>query len=112
MSSSPLDIRFISDADAASIVAITASDGAHARASVAGSKSGGPLADNLLLPMHRYWQAANYLTVGQSFLQENALLREPLRPEHTKPPLLGHWETSPGLSLVYVHMNRLSASAI
>jgi xylulose-5-phosphate/fructose-6-phosphate phosphoketolase len=54
-----------------------------------------------------YWRAANYLTVGQIYLQENPLLREPLRPEHIKPRLLGHWGTSPGLSLIYVHLNRL-----
>ena len=54
-----------------------------------------------------YWRAANYLTVGQIYLQENPLLREPLRPEHIKPRLLGHWGTSPGLNLVYVHLNRL-----
>ncbi len=53
-----------------------------------------------------YWRAANYLTVGQIYLQENPLLREPLRKEHVKPRLLGHWGTSPGLSLVYAHMNR------
>ncbi|HEY8077502.1 MAG TPA: phosphoketolase family protein, partial [Labilithrix sp.] len=53
-----------------------------------------------------YWRAANYLTVGQIYLQDNPLLREPLRPEHIKPRLLGHWGTSPGLSLVYVHLNR------
>ncbi len=57
--------------------------------------------------MHRYWTAANYLTVGQIFLQDNPLLREPLRPSHIKPRLLGHWGTSPGLSLLYVHLNRL-----
>ena len=57
--------------------------------------------------MHRYWQAANYLTIGQIYLQENPLLREPLRPEHIKPRLLGHWGTSPGLSFIYVHLNRL-----
>src|SRR5665213_2102706 len=57
--------------------------------------------------LHRYWQAANYLTIGQIYLQENALLREPLRPEHIKPRLLGHWGTSPGLSFIYVHLNRL-----
>src|ERR1043165_8975091 len=62
---------------------------------------------DLLRRMHRYWMAANYLTVGQIFLQENPLLREPLRPEHIKPRLLGHWGTSPGLSLLYVHLNRL-----
>jgi xylulose-5-phosphate/fructose-6-phosphate phosphoketolase len=54
-----------------------------------------------------WWRAANYLTVGQIYLQENALLREPLRPEHIKPRLLGHWGTSPGLNLIYVHLNRL-----
>jgi xylulose-5-phosphate/fructose-6-phosphate phosphoketolase len=57
--------------------------------------------------MHRYWMAANYLAVGQIFLQDNPLLREALRPEHIKPRLLGHWGTSPGLSLIYVHLNRL-----
>src|SRR5438876_9402433 len=54
-----------------------------------------------------YWRAANYLTVGQIYLQDNPLLREPLRPEHIKPRLLAHWGTSPGLSLIYVHLNRL-----
>ncbi len=67
----------------------------------------GPLSDEQLERIHRYWCAANYLTVGQIFLQENPLLREPLRPEHIKPRLLGHWGTSPGLSLLYVHLNRL-----
>jgi xylulose-5-phosphate/fructose-6-phosphate phosphoketolase len=57
--------------------------------------------------LHAFWQAANYLTVGQIYLQDNPLLLEPLRPEHIKPRLLGHWGTSPGLSLVYVHLNRL-----
>ena len=65
------------------------------------------LETNRLENMHRYWQAANYLTIGQIYLQENPLLREPLRPEHIKPRLLGHWGTSPGLSFIYVHLNRL-----
>ena len=69
--------------------------------------SAGPLSEELLDGMHRYWQAANYLTVGQIYLQDNALLREPLLPEHVKPRLLGHWGTSPGLSFVYAHLNRL-----
>src|SRR6266699_3951248 len=60
-----------------------------------------------LLLMHRYWNAANYLTAGQIYLQDNPLLKEPLRPEHIKPRLLGHWGTSPGLSFIYVHVNRL-----
>jgi len=67
----------------------------------------GPLSAELLAKMHRYWQAANYLTVGQIYLQENPLLRDALRPEHIKPRLLGHWGTSPGLSFIYVHLNRL-----
>ncbi|UKA64525.1 phosphoketolase [Arthrobacter sp. FW306-04-A] len=57
--------------------------------------------------LDRYWSAANYLTVAQIYLQENPLLREPLLPRHIKPRLLGHWGTSPGLSLVYAHLNRL-----
>jgi xylulose-5-phosphate/fructose-6-phosphate phosphoketolase len=63
-------------------------------------------ADELRL-LDSWWRAANYLTVGQIYLQANPLLREPLRPEHIKPRLLGHWGTSPGLSLLYAHLNRL-----
>ncbi len=54
-----------------------------------------------------YWRAANYLSVGQIYLLDNPLLKEPLRPEHVKSRLLGHWGTTPGLNFVYVHMNRL-----
>ncbi|MDX6275978.1 MAG: xylulose-5-phosphate/fructose-6-phosphate phosphoketolase [Nocardioidaceae bacterium] len=54
-----------------------------------------------------YWRAANYLSVGQIYLMDNPLLREPLLPEHVKPRLLGHWGTTPGLNLLYVHMNRV-----
>lgn len=57
--------------------------------------------------LNRYWDAANYLTVAQIYLQENALLTSPLTAEHIKPRLLGHWGTSPGLSLIYAHLNRL-----
>ncbi len=53
-----------------------------------------------------YWRAANYLSVGQIYLLDNPLLHEPLRPEHVKPRLLGHWGTTPGLNLVYAHLNR------
>lgn len=67
----------------------------------------GPLAPEMLDKMNRYWRAANYLCVGQIYLFENPLLREPLRAEHIKPTLLGHWGTSPGQNLVYVHLNRL-----
>jgi xylulose-5-phosphate/fructose-6-phosphate phosphoketolase len=54
-----------------------------------------------------WWEAANYLTVAQIYLQDNPLLREPLRPEHIKPRLLGHWGTSPGLNLIYAQLNRM-----
>src|SRR5829696_4892215 len=67
----------------------------------------GPLSAEELEAMNRYWRAANYLTIGQIYLQDNPLLSEPLQPTHIKPRLLGHWGTSPGLNLVYVHLNRL-----
>jgi len=54
-----------------------------------------------------YWRAANFLSVGQIYLLDNPLLREPLRAEHVKPRLLGHWGTTPGLNLLYAHMNRV-----
>src|ERR687885_722313 len=53
-----------------------------------------------------YWRAANYLSVGQIYLYDNPLLKEPLRIEHIKPRLLGHWGTTPGLNFIYVHLNR------
>src|SRR5215217_655828 len=66
----------------------------------------GPLDADELRLIDAYWRAANYLSVGQIYLLENALLREPLKPEHVKPRLLGHFGTTPGLNLVYVHLNR------
>jgi xylulose-5-phosphate/fructose-6-phosphate phosphoketolase len=60
-----------------------------------------------LRKLDAYWRAANYLSVGQIYLYANPLLREPLRPEHVKPRLLGHWGTTPGLNFLYVHLNRL-----
>ena len=57
--------------------------------------------------MDGYWRASNYLSVGQIYLLDNPLLREPLKPEHIKPRLLGHWGTSPGLNFIYVHLNRV-----
>ncbi|WP_430695003.1 phosphoketolase family protein [Mesorhizobium montanum] len=57
--------------------------------------------------MHAWWRAANYLSVGQVYLLDNPLLREPLSPEHVKPRLLGHWGTTPGLNFIYVHLNRV-----
>ncbi len=67
----------------------------------------GPLTPEMLGKMDRYWRAANYLCIGQIYLVENPLLREPLRAEQIKPRLLGHWGTSPGQNLVYIHLNRL-----
>src|SRR5881392_1404398 len=61
---------------------------------------------DLLARMDAYWRAANYLSVGQIYLLDNPLLREPLQPEHVKPRLLGHFGTVPGLNLIYVHLNR------
>ena len=66
-----------------------------------------PLSDEELRKMHAYWRAANYLSVGQIYLMQNPLLREPLTLEHIKPRLLGHWGTTPGLNFIYVHFNRL-----
>ena len=65
-----------------------------------------PLADQELTRLDAYWRAANYLSVGQIYLLDNPLLREPLRVEHIKPRLLGHWGTTPGLNFVYAHLNR------
>ena len=65
------------------------------------------LTAELLSRMDAYWRAANYLSVGQIYLLANPLLREPLKREHIKPRLLGHWGTTPGLNFIYVHLNRL-----
>jgi xylulose-5-phosphate/fructose-6-phosphate phosphoketolase len=62
--------------------------------------------DDELRELDAYWRAANYLSVGQIYLLDNPLLREPLRPEHVKPRLLGHWGTTPGLNFLYTHLNR------
>src|ERR1700709_2003677 len=66
-----------------------------------------PLTADKLASMNAWWRAANYLSVGQVYLLANALLREPLRIEHVKPRLLGHWGTTPGLSFLYLHLNRI-----
>ena len=70
------------------------------------TSSAGPLDAEALSLIDAYWRAANYLAVGQIYLLANPLLREPLRIEHVKPRLLGHWGTTPGLNLMYAHMNR------
>ena len=67
----------------------------------------GALSPDLLEKMDAYWRAANYLTVGQIYLQDNPLLETPLKLEHIKPRLLGHWGTTAGLNFIYVHLNRL-----
>ena len=66
-----------------------------------------PLSEDQLGLIDAYWRAANYLSVGQIYLLNNPLLREPLAPEHVKPRLLGHWGTTPGLNLIYAHLNRV-----
>ena len=68
---------------------------------------GGPLSASELQAIDAYWRASNYLSVGQIYLLDNPLLREPLKREHIKPRLLGHWGTSPGLNMLYVHLNRV-----
>ncbi len=67
---------------------------------------GQPLSPDLLRKMDAYWRAANYLSVGQIYLYDNPLLKEPLKVAHVKPRLLGHWGTTPGLNFLYVHLNR------
>ncbi len=66
-----------------------------------------PLSDEELHKIDAYWRAANYLSVGQIYLLDNPLLREPLKLEHIKPRLLGHWGTTPGLNFIYAHFNRI-----
>ena len=68
---------------------------------------GRPLSPDALRKTHAYWRACNYLSLGMIYLQDNPLLREPLKPEHIKNRLLGHWGSSPGLSFVYLHLNRV-----
>ncbi len=65
------------------------------------------LPPDLLRKMNAYWRAANYLSVGQIYLYDNPLLKKPLKLEHVKPRLLGHWGTTPGLNFIYVHLNRI-----
>jgi len=66
-----------------------------------------PLSDSTLKQLDAYWRAANYLSVGQIYLHDNPLLREPLKPEHIKHTLLGHWGTTPGQNFIYAHLNRI-----
>ena len=68
---------------------------------------GAPLSRNELDKIDAYWRAANYLSVGQIYLYDNPLLKKPLKKEHVKPRLLGHWGTTPGLNFIYAHLNRV-----
>ena len=71
------------------------------------SAGDGPLSPDLLATMDAWWRAANYLSVGQIYLYDNPLLKEPLQISHIKPRLLGHWGTTPGLNFIWVHLNRV-----
>jgi len=79
----------------------------HAEAVSGVNSSTAPLSSEELRKLNAYWRAANYLSVGQIYLYANPLLKEPLKLEHIKPRLLGHWGTTPGLNFIYVHFNRL-----
>ncbi|MBM9403185.1 phosphoketolase family protein [Gluconacetobacter azotocaptans] len=74
---------------------------------MSGTPTASPLSATEIGLFNRWWHAANYLSVGQIYLMANPLLREPLRLEHTKPRLLGHWGTTPGLNFLYLHLNRI-----
>src|SRR5258707_15368916 len=71
------------------------------------SKTESALSKNEAALINAYWRAANYLSVGQIYLFDNPLLKEPLQLKHVKPRLLGHWGTTPGLNFIYVHLNRI-----
>src|SRR5215831_7086846 len=68
---------------------------------------GAPLNDEELRETDAYWRACKYLALGMIYLQDNPLLKEPLKPEHIKNRLLGHWGSSPGLAFIYTHLNRV-----
>ena len=72
-----------------------------------GKSNSKPLNAEDVRKINAYWRAANYLSVGQIYLLDNPLLKEPLELKHIKPRLLGHWGTTPGLNFIYVHINRL-----
>ena len=71
------------------------------------SGRGSPLSAELLRKIDAYWRAANYLSVGQIYLYDNPLLRQPLKATHSRHMLLGHWGTTPGQNFIYVHLNRV-----
>src|SRR5690349_7465818 len=79
----------------------------NARADVVDPSTQDRLSADELQKIDAYWRACNYLAVGMIYLRDNPLLREPLKPDHVKRRLLGHWGSSPGLSFTYVHLNRV-----
>src|ERR1700730_8392529 len=88
---------------ASSVESKSTGDGKSAPVSTAAA----PLSADELRKREAYWRAANYLSVGQIYLMDNPLLKEPLTREHIKPRLLGHWGTTPGLNMLCVHLNRV-----
>ena len=93
---------------AGSVTALVAEkDSLSAYGKARSTVQGSPLNAEALRKIHAYWRACNYLSLGMIYLQDNPLLREPLKPEHIKNRLLGHWGASPGLSFAYIHLNRL-----
>jgi xylulose-5-phosphate/fructose-6-phosphate phosphoketolase len=85
----------------------TATEARRKTADVVKVEAAGPLSADELRKMHAYWRAANYLSVGQIYLMDNPLLKEPLQLKHVKPRLLGHWGTPSGQNFLYVHLNRV-----
>ena len=81
--------------------------GVRTRRSASAAAATEPLAREELDKLDAYWRASNYLSVGQIYLYDNPLLKEPLTRGHIKPRLLGHWGTTPGLNFLYVHLNRV-----
>src|SRR5699024_7780052 len=78
----------------------------HAAERARSAPTATPLDEDELAAIDAYWRAANYVSVGQIYLLDNPLLNEPLRPAHLTPRPLGHWGTTPGLNLIYAHLNR------
>ena len=87
--------------------AVVAKDSLSAYGKARSTVTGSPLSAEALRKIHAYWRACNYLSLGMIYLQDNPLLREPLKPAHIKNRLLGHWGASPGLSFTYIHLNRM-----
>src|SRR5262244_818860 len=89
------------------VVETTEKDSLSAYGTARSTITGKPLSAEALHKIHAYWRACNYLSLGMIYLQDNPLLQEPLKPEHIKNRLLGHWGASPGLAFAYIHLNRL-----